>query len=471
MRSAFFHIKEGTMRKPRRSFIFATALILILFCTQETWAQGAISVNPPGLGFPGVGIGCTVTKNLTIRNVGTSALIINNITLNNNYFNRFSFSGPTPPVTLQPEFSIDLQVSFTPAYDTIETANIRIDSTAPSSPTIVYMTGDSYNAPPSCTGQQGYLEINPPNEISFGPVTIGDPGFLAVKLIAHNADVTLTDISIQSESCPGDFRWYSLTEFFELPYTVPRNTGSASERNLFLRFDPANEGQCMGKLHITTDPVTTPAIEVQLQGEGYGYCNGPVFDDVSCPHWAFHYIMSLYYTTPPITSGCSEVPKRYCPDDIVTREQMAKFIIQSLDVNPNLQAVPPDNYCGTENPFNDVPFDSWSCKYVKRLAELGITSGYGNGIFGPFDPVTREQMAAFLIRALDEVPADEYCGTSNPFTDVSYDRWSCKYVKRLLELGVTTGYGDGRFGPDDYVTRAQMAVFLKRAFLDMHWKQ
>jgi hypothetical protein len=45
--------------------------------------------------------------------------------------------------------------------------------------------------------------------------------------------------------------------------------------------------------------------------------------------------------------------------------------------------------------------------------------------------------------------------------------WSCRYIKRLKELGITTGYGDGRYGPYDLVTRAQMAAFLARAFLGM----
>jgi hypothetical protein len=74
-------------------------------------------------------------------------------------------------------------------------------------------------------------------------------------------------------------------------------------------------------------------------------------------------------------------------------------------------------------------------------------------------------MAVFITRALNQVPADGYCGTTDPFTDVSYNRWSCKYVKKLAELGITTGYGDGRFGPGDFVERDQMAVFLSRAFL------
>ena len=69
-----------------------------------------------------------------------------------------------------------------------------------------------------------------------------------------------------------------------------------------------------------------------------------------------------------------------------------------------------------------------------------------------------------MTRALKQAPPDGYCDTANPFSDVTNDRWSCKYIKRLYELGITTGYGDGRYGPDDPVTRAQMAVFLKKAF-------
>ena len=101
------------------------------------------------------------------------------------------------------------------------------------------------------------------------------------------------------------------------------------------------------------------------------------------------------------------------------------------------------------------------------LVELGITSGIGGGLFDPEGTVTREQMAAFLTRALAEVPADGYCGTEGPFTDVPYGLWSCKYVKRLVELGITAGIGEGLYGPGNPVTRAQMAVFLARAFLGM----
>ena len=86
----------------------------------------------------------------------------------------------------------------------------------------------------------------------------------------------------------------------------------------------------------------------------------------------------------------------------------------------------------------------------------------------PLYDVSREQMAAFIVRAIEGEPAANYCASGSPFTDVTAADWSCIYIKRLSEMGITTGYGDGRYGPLDLVTRAQMAVFLGRAFLGMN---
>ena len=179
--------------------------------------------------------------------------------------------------------------------------------------------------------------------------------------------------------------------------------------------------------------------------------------DTPLDYWATPYIEVIYQAG--YTTGYAD--GRFGPEDIVTREQMAIFITRALN------QVPADGYCGSTAPFADVLADRWSCKYVKRLVELGITSGIGQGLFDPEGTVTREQMAAFITRALDEVPTEGYCGTEDPFTDVPYGGWSCKYVKRLVELGITLGIGEGLYGPGNPVTRAQMAVFLARAFLGM----
>ena len=190
------------------------------------------------------------------------------------------------------------------------------------------------------------------------------------------------------------------------------------------------------------------------------------FSDVPTGYWAEDYIHAIY--SAGITTGCAQddpgTPqneRRYCPEDNVTREQMAAFIVRAVEGEPA------SNYCDSGSLFPDVTPDMWSCKYIKRLKELGITTGYGDGTYGPYDLVPREQMAAFIIRAVEGEPPADYCDSGSLFPDVTPDMWSCKYIKRLKELGITTGYGDGRYGPYDLVTRAQMAAFLARAFLGM----
>jgi len=181
------------------------------------------------------------------------------------------------------------------------------------------------------------------------------------------------------------------------------------------------------------------------------------FIDVPAGYWAENYINAIYNAQ--ITVGCSQNPLKYCPEDNVIREEVAAFIVRAIEGEPPL------NYCDSGTPFPDVSPDMWSCKYIKRLKELKITSGYGDGRYGPYDSVWREQMAAFLVRAVEGEPPLTYCDSGSLFTDVTPDMWSCRYIKRLKELKITTGYGDGRYGPYDFVTRAQMAAFLSRAFL------
>jgi hypothetical protein len=192
---------------------------------------------------------------------------------------------------------------------------------------------------------------------------------------------------------------------------------------------------------------------------GYGRLNLPsqVFVDVPFQDWAFYYINAIYNTK--FTTGCNQTPLSYCPGNPVNREQMAAFIIRAVEGEP------PSDYCTSGTPFPDVTSDMWSCRYIKRLKELNITRGYSNGMYEPYEQVTREQMAALLIRAVEGEPPLNYCNSGGPFSDVTSTMWSCRYIKRLKELRITTGYGDGRYGPYDPVIREQMAAFLWRAFL------
>ena len=115
--------------------------------------------------------------------------------------------------------------------------------------------------------------------------------------------------------------------------------------------------------------------------------------------------------------------------------------------------------------FADVPSGAYYTAAVVELATDGVFAGTecGDGLFCPDMPVTRWQMAVWTVRVLDgqEPPAiDEY-----RFIDVDRRHWYAAHVDRMYQLGVTAGCGDGtNFCPDRSVTRAEMAVFLTRAF-------
>ena len=84
----------------------------------------------------------------------------------------------------------------------------------------------------------------------------------------------------------------------------------------------------------------------------------------------------------------------------MTREQMAKMLIMGL-VSQGKISEPPSDYCSTGAPFDDVSVSSWSCRYIKKLKELGITQGCNppqNNRYCPQNPVTRAQMATFIYR-------------------------------------------------------------------------
>ena len=203
---------------------------------------------------------------------------------------------------------------------------------------------------------------------------------------------------------------------------------------------------------------------LQFETQVYVASNTNVFIDVPNNHWASAYILRIYgagWTTGCVQDDPStpQNERRYCPDNAVPREQVAAFLVRAISGEP------PANYCEAGTPFSDVAANTWSCKYIKKLRELGLTTGYGDGRYGPSDLITREQVAAFLVRAVSGEPPANYCDSGALFSDVAADTWSCKYIKKLRELGLTTGYGDGRYGPGDSTTRSQMAAFLVRAFL------
>ncbi len=111
--------------------------------------------------------------------------------------------------------------------------------------------------------------------------------------------------------------------------------------------------------------------------------------------------------------------------------------------------------------FPDVYAGDWFFDQVETIFEAGITQGYNDGTYRPDNTVTRAEMAVFLIRALSLQPIAAPTGI---FPDVPPGEWYAGYVEKLHAEGITQGYGDGTYRPDNTVTRAEMAAFIARAW-------
>ena len=179
-----------------------------------------------------------------------------------------------------------------------------------------------------------------------------------------------------------------------------------------------------------------------------------VFSDVPMDYWANNYIERL--ANAGITGGCGA--GIYCPDNTVTRAQMAVFLLKGIHGS---SYVPPAVNAGTG--FTDVATDYWAAAWIKQLAAEGITGGCGTGVYCPDATVTRAQMAIFLLKA-KYTSSYSPPGASGIFTDVPVGYWADKWIEQLAVEGITGGCGVGVYCPDSSVTRAQMAVFLVKTF-------
>jgi hypothetical protein len=88
-----------------------------------------------------------------------------------------------------------------------------------------------------------------------------------------------------------------------------------------------------------------------------------------------------------------------------------------------------------------------------------VISGTGNGLFQPDREITRAEFAAAVVRALGLKPGQG----SNPFADVNASEWYCDWIKTAVQYKLISGYGNGKFGPDDRITRQQAAAMAARA--------
>jgi len=179
---------------------------------------------------------------------------------------------------------------------------------------------------------------------------------------------------------------------------------------------------------------------------------GGSFTDVPTSHQFYRFVENIFHNG--ITGGCGT--GIYCPESSVTRAQMAVFLLKGEHGQDYL----PPSCTGV---FADVPCPSQFANWIERLAAEGITAGCGSGNYCPNDPVTRAQMAVFLLKAehgSGYVPP----ACTGIFTDVPCPSLFADWIEQLFAEGITGGCGTGIYCPNSPNTRGQMAVFLTKTF-------
>ena len=112
--------------------------------------------------------------------------------------------------------------------------------------------------------------------------------------------------------------------------------------------------------------------------------------------------------------------------------------------------------------FDDVTTDHWAYDEITNLVYHRIMYGYGNGKFGTEDNITREQAAAVLYRALG---LKRSAFNENPYGDISGKSTMFPYeILHLTKIGIFKGDENGNFRPKDTLTRAELAQILTKAY-------
>ncbi|QQS59332.1 S-layer homology domain-containing protein [Candidatus Peregrinibacteria bacterium] len=163
-------------------------------------------------------------------------------------------------------------------------------------------------------------------------------------------------------------------------------------------------------------------------------------------HWAKEFILQLAQRG--IIEGYGD--GTFGPDNNITRAELTKialeaFAIGKLDVQ--------------DNPFPDVDSTQWYSPFIAQAKLFHIVSGYSDSMFRPNISVTRGEGLKILLNAAG-IDTSSYAEMKSSFSDVEMGAFSTEFINWSTEHGIVSGYGNGTFGPNDTLTRGQLAKIV-----------
>ena len=184
------------------------------------------------------------------------------------------------------------------------------------------------------------------------------------------------------------------------------------------------------------------------------HARNPAYADVAISNALWRGVEAIHQAG--ITGGCGS--GNYCPNDPVTRSQMAIFLERGVRGG----AYAPPGCTGSV--FSDVSAFTFGCAWIEQLARDGFTRGCDASRYCPNDAVNRLQAAIFLLRGRHGASYTPPACSGTVFSDVPVTNPYCGWIEQLAAENITTGCGGGAFCPDQPATRVQMATLLARTF-------
>jgi hypothetical protein len=190
-----------------------------------------------------------------------------------------------------------------------------------------------------------------------------------------------------------------------------------------------------------------------IGGETWTLHIGESFPDVLTSNIFYPFVENVFHNG--VTGGCGA--GNYCPSDLALRRQMAVLVLKAKE---GASYVPPP----AMGIFADVPPGDPFAPWIEELYNRGVVAGCGPGpTYCPDDPVLREQAAVYLLKTLlgsGYVPPP----CQGIFSDVSCSISFAPWIEDLFTRQITAGCRSGTYCPTDPVTREEIAPFLVKTF-------
>lgn len=182
------------------------------------------------------------------------------------------------------------------------------------------------------------------------------------------------------------------------------------------------------------------------------------YADVPRQHWLYPALRQLIAAH--VVTGVSE--DRFAPDRQVSRAEFVTLWMRTLGT-----AEPVGGQETEGATFVDVPVTAYYAAAVAAARQAGIVNGRGDGRFAPDELITREEMAAMLVRGLEQAGQPAGAGDRQPFSFADQDdvsAWALPAMEQAASIGLVGGYEDGTVRPQRWATRAEAAQMIWRAY-------